>query len=154
MPVSTIFQLMLRSGVLVLSTESIGSVYTDEAYQNDIDIGARVEHFSDGSSARVFFPHIAELGPNVSSGYINLDNGWAFATGGVAGALDEVYRLGAHVKTGCCVKSLEFDATGRVGGAQLVSGEILRADVVVIAAGSWTSSTFSAAVGDTLLATG
>lgn len=131
-----------------------GNLYTQAALQNDLDIGCRVGLFADRSSAQAFFPNNIELGSGIGSGYINHNNGWAFATGGVAAALEEVRNLGAQVKHGCSAKAVEFDDRGRVTGVKLVSGEILSTDVVVIAAGSWTGAMFSAVVGESVLATG
>lgn len=140
--------------MLVIGIEASGSAYTDAAHQNDLDIGCRIGSFADKASALAFFPNITELGQTITSGYVNLDNGWAFATGGISGALDEVRRLGAEIRTACSVQALDFDTSGRVNGVKLASGDVMLADTVVVATGSWTGSAFSSTVGENVLATG
>ncbi|KAF8314956.1 FAD dependent oxidoreductase [Clavulina sp. PMI_390] len=143
-----------ESGVLMSTHVPAGVSYSDASYQNDVAIGCRVENLENQSSFHKYFPGVPSLGPNMVSGYINLDNGWAYASGGVAATLAEVKRLGGVVKPGCDVASVVFEGFGRATGVRLASGEILDADTIVIATGSWTPSRFSALVDQKLQATG
>lgn len=137
-----------------MGADVAGSVYTDSAFQNDLAIGCRVHQISTHEASK-FFPGLSSaLGSAVTPGYVNLDNGWAHATAGVLQCLDEVRRLGGTIRSGSAVLGLEFGEGGKVLGARLGDGEVLKADVVVVGAGSWSPSVFNEELGVTVQATG
>lgn len=144
-----------RSGVVLIGNKLSG-LYSSTAYQNDVAQGCRIETFSDATSAKTLFPEGTLLGDVVSEGFINRDGGWAYATGGVNGAMAEVERLGAKVLAGRSVVDITYDLAGKATGVKLASGESLHSDLVVVATGSWTPSTFSASTGvhEKLISTG
>lgn len=143
-----------RCGVVVLGGTSGSELYSGSAYQNDVIIGSDIAAFSDQASAKAFFPAEAKLGTEIKEGYINRENGWAYATRGVARALDAVRALGGEVMTGQDVERIRLDYNGRATGVVLRSGEEHAADYTVIATGSWTPSVIGMGVSSNLLATG
>ena len=77
--------------------------------------------------------------------YTNADGGWAAASSAIGALLENVKILGGNVITGAQIASLLFEDESseeqkRVGGVVLEDGTQLFADIVVLAAGSWTTS--------------
>jgi sarcosine oxidase/L-pipecolate oxidase len=70
-----------------------------------------------------------------------VDSGWAAAGRGVDMLMARVIALGGKVVGGKAVTGLVREA-GRTHGVTLADGSAIRAGLVVIATGSWTSSTF------------
>jgi sarcosine oxidase/L-pipecolate oxidase len=143
-----------RSGVLVIRTDSGG--YGNAAYKNDIALGAHLVDLPDADSIRSIFPvgvPLAMFSPS-TAGYLNRDGGWAFAAQGVAKLLDRVKALGAKVVPGQGATELAHRA-GQVIGVNCAGGKVFEADVIVIAAGSWTACSFPELdLGTRCLATG
>jgi sarcosine oxidase/L-pipecolate oxidase len=133
-----------RSGVLVVGGANNNGAphYVDSAYVNDSALGCRLESVSTMETAANYFSEGVKLGTTISSGYINRDGGWAFASGGIEKAYAKVKDLGADFKLGEMTEKLLFDSSGRTTGVELRSGEILIADTVIISTGSWTASSF------------
>lgn len=77
-----------------------------------------------------------------ASGYLNYEGGWAFASQGVAVLLERVKKLGAVVYPGKSVVDLVKGEDGVTRGVKTADGSSYDADLVVIASGSWTPSTF------------
>jgi len=79
---------------------------------------------------------------DTASGYFNKEGGWANATRGVARGIELVRELGGSVEGGKVVKALAKDRKGKTRGVKCADGEEISADLVVLATGSWTASTF------------
>ncbi|KAH9856011.1 FAD dependent oxidoreductase [Lenzites betulinus] len=120
----------------------LGEAYTDKAYENDVVLGARVEHLSDPDAARnVFPPSISVAIPEHTRGYLNRDGGWAFASQGIRHLMEKVSSLGGKIVPGKAVAELLKEDTKTVG-VRCEDGTIFEADLTVLAVGSWTASTF------------
>lgn len=96
----------------------------------------------DGEAIRSVFPK----GVNVasfekSSGYLNLDGGWANAAQGIRFMTASVVALGGKVIPGKSVVRL-LRENGRTSGVQFSDGTTYDATLVVLATGSWTASSF------------
>jgi sarcosine oxidase/L-pipecolate oxidase len=76
-----------------------------------------------------------------SSGYLNYDGGWANATQGIRRMTASVTAQGGKVIPGKSVVKLLRQAD-RTSGVQFADGTRFDASVVVLAAGSWTASSF------------
>lgn len=142
-----------RSGVLVFGT---GGAYIDEAYRNDVTLGARVEPLADERALRAVFAPGVPTGAALdrASGYLNRDGGWAAASDGVAHAIGKVRALGGRVLGGRRVAAL-VKTNGVTSGVRCADGAVIEADLVVVATGSWTASTFPELdLGERCLATG
>ncbi|KAI0783071.1 FAD dependent oxidoreductase [Abortiporus biennis] len=142
-----------ESGVLVLGTGE--AAYTDEAYINDVALGARIEKFSSPDAIRTLFSGDIELGSfDGRTGYLNKDGGWAFAAQGVSRLQSKVEALGGKVIPGKAVTSL-LQKDGKTSGVKCADGSEYEAELVVLASGSWTASTFTTLdLKKTCLATG
>ena len=133
-----------RSGVLVLGSSSDISIdnYATKYYENDVVIGSRLHALKDGEAIRSVFPK----GVNVasfekSSGYLNLDGGWANAAQGIQFMTARVVAFGGKVIPGKSVVKL-LRENGRTSGVQFSDGTTYDATLVVLATGSWTASSF------------
>ncbi|KAI0090734.1 FAD dependent oxidoreductase [Irpex rosettiformis] len=130
-----------RSGVFVIS--SGGSGYGDGAYQNDVALGVRLKDLKTPEEIKsIFPPGVKTASFEGASGYINYDGGWAFASQGVAVLLERVKKLGAVVYPGKGASDLIKAEDGTTKGVKTTDGSSYDADLVVIASGSWTPSTF------------
>lgn len=70
-------------------------------------------------------------------GYLNPSAGWA-ASGAAIGGLARLAQLeGVELRENVRVESV-VEASGRVSGVRLQDGKLLEADLVLVAAGSWT----------------
>lgn len=117
---------------------------------------AAVELTNDTTSLSEVFPPDIDLGPSItgSHGYVNYDSGWVDAGGAMHRAIDLVKALGGRVLAGkeivALLKSEETEQKEaetqkneiRTVGVRCKDGSQYLADVVLIATGSWTSSTF------------
>lgn len=130
--------------------------YTHVAYANDKALGSRITEFLDATSITEHFPKGVKLGSRAAAGYLNMEGGWANASDGVRRAMDIVRARNGNILEGHEVSTINFGRGGNAEGVTLVSGEVIEADVTVIATGSWTSSLLSDVVGldDRILATG
>jgi len=129
-----------RCGVVVLGVGS--TAYSDNAFANDLKLGARVETLADALVIRRAFPEDITTGSfEGTSGYLNRDGGWAYAAQGVSQIQSKVESLGGKVIPGQPVSSLTRK-DGKTSGVKCSDGTEHRADIVVLASGAWTSSTF------------
>jgi sarcosine oxidase / L-pipecolate oxidase len=131
--------------------------YTYAAYENDKALGSQITGLLNASSITDHFPKGVRLGLPKAAGYLNMEGGWADASEGIRRAMDIVRAGNGEILEGRQVSHLNFGSTGQAGGVTLVSGEVIDADVTVIATGSWTGSLLSdVALGldDRILATG
>lgn len=116
--------------------------YIDEAYKNDLAAGARVEILPTPESVHNIFPSEAIVSlPDNARGFLNRDGGWAFASQGVQRMMDKVVSLGGKIIPGQAVTQV-LRVDGKATGVQCTDGTVFDADLVVLAVGSWTASTF------------
>jgi len=117
-------------------------VYANDAYRNDVALGARLELLTNGVAIRQVFPPQANVASFLNAtGYLNRDGGWAHASQGVSLLMDKVIALGGQVVAGKAVETL-LRRDGKTVGVQCADGTVFHAKVVVLAAGSWTASSF------------
>jgi sarcosine oxidase/L-pipecolate oxidase len=134
--------------------------YTRGSYANDLALGVRVTSLEDYEKRKSVFDSGVELGTAFARNcfaYLNRDAGWVYAEGGTRRALENVRALGGIVTGGREVKELtrENGKTGRTTGVRCTNGSVYSAELVILATGSWTSSTFPESVTRcTCLATG
>jgi sarcosine oxidase/L-pipecolate oxidase len=147
---------VIRSGVLLVGSKNSPSRYVEDAYQVDKHLGARLEFLTDADAVRKVFPEDVELGPlSDAAGYLNHDGGWANASKGIRAIATRVITLGAKIHTGKTVEALLRREDGRTVGVRCADGTEYRADVVILATGSWTASAFpELKLQDQCLATG
>ncbi|KIJ27450.1 hypothetical protein M422DRAFT_37755 [Sphaerobolus stellatus SS14] len=138
-----------ESGVLLR-----GGSYSNLALANDKSCGVHIQEFQNGEELRSIYPPNIELGPlllHKFEGYLNKDSGWAKARQAVELAIEQVRRLGGRVEGNKQVVGILPDGQG----VKLSDGTEVKAELVVIATGSWTPSTFgSLGLSDRVSATG
>ena len=128
-----------------------GAGYIQASYANDLALGVRVVNLEDEGKRRAVFAKGVELGSAFTSdcfAYLNQDGGWVHAEGGTRRALENVRALGGTVISGKTVKELvkENEEAGRTTGVRCTDDSVYSAEFVVLAAGSWTPSTFPESV--------
>lgn len=130
---------------------NLGDAYTEQSVVNDLKHGAKVERLGSPASIRAQFPldlhNSGGLGTftslDVSStSYINHDGGWAEAERAVSLLMEHVKKRGVKILPGKAVQELVKDERGQTKGVRCVDGSEYEANVVVLALGSWTASTF------------
>ncbi|KAG6841377.1 hypothetical protein C0991_011717 [Blastosporella zonata] len=133
---------MLWSGVIVLGLSENES-YADMAYQNDVALGAKVTHLSDAEAIRAsFISKVPTAAFEGHTGYLNMEGGWADAGQGIAIMIERVISLGGKVLPGKRVNRISQNNGGKTNGVECEDGTFYEAATVVIATGSWTTSTF------------
>lgn len=95
----------------------------------------------DGSSIRAMFPRIKVDTLPRSTGYLNLDGGWANAAQGVQLMTSKVIAMGGKVVPGKSAQRI-LREDEKTTGVQCTDGTIFDAALVVLAIGAWTASTF------------
>ncbi|THH18114.1 hypothetical protein EW146_g2820 [Bondarzewia mesenterica] len=129
-----------ESGVLVLGSNE--APYATDSFANDVELGARITKLDHGKSIRSVIPSKVEVGPlDGLTGYLNRDGGWAYAAQGVSRMMERVRSMGGTVLGGKAAKKL-LSTGGRTSGIECADGTIFRADLVILATGSWTASSF------------
>ena len=134
--------------------------YTRTSYANDLALGVRVVNLEGEEKRKAIFPGGVELGAAFARdcfAYLNQDGGWVYATGGTQRALENVRTLGGTIIGGKAVKELvkENGEMGKTVGVRCTDDSVYSAELVVLAAGSWTPSTFPESVSKShCLATG
>lgn len=129
-----------ESGVVVLGSDE---VYASDSYTNDVAIGARITNLDDRKAILSAFPSDVKIGAlDGMKGYLNRDGGWAFATQGITKMTDRVRSMGGTVIGAKDAREL-LRVNGRTTGVKCSDGTTMDADLVVIASGSWTASSFS-----------
>ncbi|KAI0359664.1 FAD dependent oxidoreductase [Trametes cingulata] len=120
----------------------VGETYTDKAYENDVALGARIEHLSDPDAVRKVFPPSVNIAvPEHARGYLNRDGGWAFASQGITLIMEKVTALGGKIIPGKAVAEL-LKNEGKTTGVRCEDGSIFEGVLVVLSVGSWTASAF------------
>lgn len=139
-----------RSGFVAIGSSEYGRL----AHANEIAAGASIPpNIEAGTSLASYFPSGVAIGSSIteSQGYFNPVGGWADAEMGIQALLDKVRSMGSVVRSSANVIRLKFNTTllvssppspTNVTGVYLDSGEIVAADVIIIATGSWTPSLF------------
>jgi sarcosine oxidase/L-pipecolate oxidase len=132
------------------------SSYANTSYGNDISLGLRLRRLENGDDICSVFPPGVPLGTFVqSTGYLNHEGGWANATQGVSILLSNVTARGGKVFSRKAVNKLLRNQAGKVFGVQCSDGSNFEADVIILATGSWTASSFpDLDLGQKCLATG
>lgn len=146
-----------RSGVLNIMSAGQSGSYTHSAYANDKALRSRVTDLLDSTSITDHFPKGVKLGSRAAAGYLNWDAGWANASEGVRRAMAIVRGQNGEILEGRELSTVNFGDNGQPEGVTLVSGEVIEADVTVIATGSWTApllSDVAQGLDDRILATG
>ena len=116
--------------------------YTNMAYENDVALGARVEPITSPEAFHALFPDSADVAVlGEARGFINRDGGWAWASQGVRRAMDHVLAMGGKIVPGKAVVELMREGR-KATGARCKDGSTFIADLVVLAPGSWTASSF------------
>lgn len=114
----------------------------------------RVKELHSGEDVRSLFSPGVPLGSGLVGpfeGYINIDSGWAKAQQGVEIAMELVLKLGGRILADKRVTRI----TSEGNGVTLEDGTELKADLILIATGAWTPSTFGdLGLADRILATG
>jgi len=93
-------------------------------------------HRLDGGSVATRFP--AWDGIRYPDGYFNPRGGWVESGRALGLLIDEARVAGVRVHAGVAVARL-VEQGSRIGGIETAAGERLAADVVLVAAGAWTS---------------
>jgi len=125
-----------------------GASYTKSSYTNDLALGVRVVNLEDKEKLKAVFPRGVELGTAFTRdcfAYLNQDSGWVHAEGGTRRALENVRALGGTVIGGKAVRELVKE-NGRTVGIRCEDDSVYSAELVVLATGSWTPSTFPESV--------
>jgi sarcosine oxidase/L-pipecolate oxidase len=125
--------------------------FTKASYANDLALGVRVANLEDEEKLKAVFPKGVELGAAFARdcfAFLNRDGGWVYAEGGTRRALENVRALGGTVISGKVVKELvkEDGEMERTTGVRCADGLVFSAELVVLATGSWTPSTFPESV--------
>jgi sarcosine oxidase/L-pipecolate oxidase len=105
-------------------------------------LGARLQLLENQSAIRQAFPsstNVASL--SGMTGYLNRDGGWAHASQGVSLMMDKVIAMGGNIIPGKAVETL-LRHNETTSGVRCADGTEFRAQVVVLAIGSWTASSF------------
>lgn len=146
--------LSVRCGVFVLQAEG-NEVYTDQAYHNDIALGAKIRDLKNTQDIQsIFPPGVKTASFEGRTGYLNLEGGWAYASQSMLLLMIKVANIGAKIHPARAVTELVKE-NGRTKGVRCADGSEYEADLVVLASGSWTPSTFSSLpLYDKCLATG
>lgn len=108
--------------------------------RNDIDHGVRIKEFGSSDSIPNFFGEGIPLGSTILNfnGYLNVDSGWANAQQAMELLLRHVAKLGCRLEPGKSVSGISSDGKG----VTFEDSSEEKADIVIIATGSWTPCTF------------
>lgn len=115
---------------------------------NDISYGADILLGNDPLT-RSRFPEDAAVLSNLEQAYFNQNGGWANATAAMTHMIARARELGAQFLTGHALDDLIFKTESgkkgqRVVGIKTANGEVLDADIVILAMGAWTASSLYA----------
>lgn len=142
-----------ESGVLVVGFDE--SEYASAAYINDMAVGARTVNLAIPGAVKKFFPDIPLGFTSSVTGYINYDGGWVESSEAIKKLGHHVESFGGKIVLGKAVAGLTKNETGVTNGVTCEDGTHYDADIVVLASGSWTASTFPELdLNDFCLATG
>ncbi|KAI0940618.1 hypothetical protein AcW1_003767 [Taiwanofungus camphoratus] len=129
-----------ESGVFVFL--SSGGSGMDQAYANDMNLGARVKLVETPEELRAVWPSGVQTGfPTHSSGYLNLDGGWVDASKSIRTLMSKVTSMGGRILSGKRVTSL-VQTDDQTTAVRCADGTVYTTDVVVLSVGAWTASAF------------
>jgi glycine/D-amino acid oxidase-like deaminating enzyme len=129
---------------------------SSSSFDNDIALGVRLTTFEDGDTmrSRSFPPGVPVAPFTGKAGYLNDAGGWANAAQGISIMITKVTSMGGQVLPGNTVIEL-LRKNGRISGVKCSNKNVFDADVVILAAGSWTAASFpDLGLGKQCLATG
>lgn len=128
-----------ESGVVCLSgSDAAGRAFVDASYANCDAMGLGPKPVRTPDEVKACWPAGLETGAfRDRAGYHNVVGGWGEAARAVEVGLKRVSALGGTVRGGAEVVGI--NRSGRtITGVTLASGEVVPADLVVVAAGAWT----------------
>ncbi|ORX35725.1 FAD dependent oxidoreductase [Kockovaella imperatae] len=134
-----------ESGVMCISAkdDKQGEKFLQFAYKNLHDHNIDAVMCPDLQGIKAQFKGDVPVGTfGGKHAYFNPIGGWAEAERGVEAGHKQIRKLGGVIRSGCEVAKLIVDGR-RIGGVVLKTGEEVRGDLVVAAAGSWTSQLFT-----------
>ncbi|OCF32932.1 sarcosine oxidase [Kwoniella heveanensis BCC8398] len=134
-----------ETGVFALSTsdEKDGLAFVDAAYKNCRDYGLDAQLVDGPNAIKSRYPSSVPTGSfGGRQGYFNPIGGWAEAGRAVDVGLKMVRQLGGTIRAGAEVTGLVKEGK-EIKGVVLKSGEEVKSDLVVVAAGAWTPSLFA-----------
>lgn len=111
---------------------------------NDLTHGADILRGND-PLVRAHFPEGAAVLLNLEQAYLNQNGGWVNATVAMTRMIALAKELGAQFLTGHVFVDVVFKTepekqTQRVVGIKTADGNVMDADIVVLAMGAWTPS--------------
>ena len=131
-----------RSGVIALSAEDSieGHRFVSSAYKNCKELGIQVKITPNSESIKTQFAAGTPTGSfGTRQGYSNPIGGWAEAGRAVDVGIKRIRQMGGMVRAGCEVVGLvRGNDPRRVEAVVLMSGEEVKADVVVVSGGRKT----------------
>jgi len=117
---------------------SAGRQYVDESMNNCLSMNLAIDKVSTPEEIKAVFPAGLQTGDFVGRhGYSNKIGGWGEAQRAIELGLARVAAKGGVIRGGAEVVSLQ-KAGKKVTGVVLKSGEVVSADLVLVAAGAWT----------------
>ncbi len=126
-----------EDGFLLLSKTSLApGGFEHESMQTLVARGHAIERITGESLPRKFPAWSAALYPD---GYFNKEAGWIESGKALASMIADATTEGVVVRQGTPVVRL-VERGGVIRGVETASGEILEADVVLVASGAWTPS--------------
>lgn len=141
--------------MLVLGSPDSVVDYKDKSYQNDLEMGLRIMPLDDRTAIQQVFPPEAHVG-NFShhTGYLNRDGGWANAGHGISLLITKITALNGKIIGGKNATELIRQGQKTIG-LRCTDGTVFETDLVVLATGSWTGSSFpDLSMGNIFRATG
>lgn len=119
-------------------SDAAGRKYVDSSFENIKKMNLGPEAVNSHAEIRAKLPAEIEAGNfNGRSGYYNKVGGWGEAARSVEVGLKRIKKLGGKVRGGAEVVSFKQEGK-KIKGVVLKSGEVVPADLVVVAAGAWS----------------
>lgn len=146
-----------RCGVVVLGSPDSVVDYKHKSYLHDLEMGVRVVPLENHTALSQVFPPGARVGSFWQhTGYLNQDSGWANAGQGVSILMSKVTALHGKIITGkTAIELIQQGPDLKTTGVRCSDGTVFEADLVILATGSWTGSSFpNLPIGNIFQATG
>lgn len=117
-----------------------GRAYVDGSMNNCIAMDLGPTRIETPEEIKKHFPAGLKTGAFPQrTGYFNKQGGWAEAARAIEVGHKRILAAGGVIRGGC--EAVSFQKTGKkVTGVVLKSGEVVTADLVLVAAGAWTPS--------------
>ncbi|KAJ7928452.1 hypothetical protein B0H13DRAFT_1967323 [Mycena leptocephala] len=131
-------------GVVVLGSPDSVVDYKHKSYLHDLEMGVRVVPLENHTALSQVFPPGARVGSFWQhTGYLNQDSGWANAGQGVSILMSKVTALHGKIITGkTAIELIQQGPDLKTTGVRCSDGTVFEADLVILATGSWTGSSF------------